>query len=354
MKIVCAMSGGVDSSTAAALLKKEGHEVIGMHVKIWKDEKEASSKKQCCTIEGVEQARRTCQRLHIPFYVVDVGKKFKKHVVDYFIKTYTQGCTPNPCIECNRHIRFGFMLEQAKKLGATHLATGHYARIKIKNGKYELWRAKDNWKDQTYFLYTLTQKTLQHVIFPLGNYTKQKVREMAKKFGLREVHRAPESQNICFFTDRRYQDFFKRQLSKKALRHGPIIRKNGQKLGEHEGIVLYTVGQRQGLKLGGQKKALYVLEIDVKKNALIVGTREELCAKKTIITKTTFISGKPPKIPAKICVKIRHPGAMENAVLEAGGKVIFQKPVFGVTKGQSLVMYEGGKVIGGGIIKAVS
>lgn len=362
------MSGGVDSSVAAALLTREGYDCIGMHLHIWSDsveipafERHKFPQKQCCTVEALEKARRTCQRLDIPFYVLNVRDEFKEKVVDYFIETYEKGETPNPCIECNRQIRFGLLLRHAKSLDADFLATGHYVRKREthENGsmEYELLRAKDPFKDQSYFLYTLTQEILASSLFPIGEYTKPEVRRLAASFGLEEARDAEESQNICFFPDRKYQDFLKRHVSKKALTPGPIETTEGKVIGTHEGLALYTVGQRQGLKLGGLREPLYAKSMDRRRNTLIVGLKESLETTEANVREITFVSDSPPKTPLELLVKIRHPGRLERSQLisakKGRAKVIFPQSVSSIAAGQSMVFYDGDKVLGGGIVEGI-
>lgn len=366
-KVVVAMSGGVDSSVAAALLVEEGYEAIGMHLHIWSDPVEVSEEerhkfpqKQCCTVESLERARKTCQRLGIPFYTLNVSGAFKRRVVDYFIETYSKGLTPNPCIECNRQIRFGLLLKYARSIGASYLATGHYARRRVagENGNlwYELLRARDPFKDQSYFLYTLNQRVLASVLFPIGEHTKREIRAIARSLGLKEVSEAEESQNICFFPDKRTRDFLKRHVKKKdALKAGPILTLDGKRVATHEGIALYTIGQRHGLKLGGLKEPVYVIGIDARKNMLLVGPHSALECRGALLSKVTFVGGKPPQMPHQILVKIRHPGALSKATLvfaEKGkAKVIFERPLFALSPGQSMVFYDSDVVLGGGIVE---
>lgn len=364
-KAVIAMSGGVDSSVAAAMVAEQGHECVGMHLHIWSDsvsiEKGSEHKfpqKQCCTVESLERARKTCQRLGIPFYTLNVADEFKKRVVDYFVKTYAKGLTPNPCVECNRHIRFGLLLKFAKSLGASYLATGHYVRTREvgENGsqRFELLRACDPFKDQSYFLYTLDQKILPSVLFPIGEHSKPEIRSIARSLGLREVSEAQESQNICFFPDKKTQDFLKRHVSKKALEPGPFVTSDGKHVGTHDGIALYTIGQRHGLKLGGQKEPLYVISIDARRNTIMVGPRGALGSHGAELKEVTFVSGEPPKLPHPISIKVRHPGALEKAALvdvkNGRAKVLFEKPILALSPGQSMVFYDSEVVLGGGVV----
>lgn len=363
------MSGGVDSSVTACLLREQGYEVIGIHLKFWTDPtliSEEETKKfpqnKCCTLDGLTKSRQVASRLNIPFYVFNFEQPFKEEVVDFFVEGYQKGITPNPCIECNRTIKFGLFIEKMKELGADYIATGHYARIKTvqKNGHthYELHTAKDLTKDQSYFLYTLTQEKLKHILFPIGEYTKTQVRELAKKFGIHDLVTSKESQNLCFFPERDHGPFLKRYLQKKAFESGPIITTQGQKIGEHKGLPNYTIGQRKGLYIGGTKgdeegKPWYVVAIDTARNTLIVGKEENLYSKKFKANNIVFIDGEEPAANESITAKIRYRFPAQSAGLQLENDTVtieFEKPQRAITPGQSVVLYEGEKVLGGGII----
>lgn len=378
-KVLVGMSGGVDSSVTACLLKDQGYDVIGIHMHFWTDptvfSNEDSQKfpqNKCCTLEGLSRARSICHNLGIPFYVVNFEEAFKKQVVDFFVDGYGQGITPNPCIECNRNIKFGLFLKKMQELGADYVATGHYAhKITNPDGQYELWMAKDKQKDQTYFLHVLNQEKLKHILFPLGEFTKPQVRELAKKYGIAEVNKQKESQNLCFFPERQHGDFLKRYLQKQHFTSGPIITRNGQKIGTHKGLPLYTIGQRKGLGIGGVKgfedqNGWYVVAIDKPRNALIVGTHEDLYQKTFQAANLTFIDGIPPKDLSGLQARIRYranlsPVQIKISELKASDGQIFYSvkgefihPQAAITPGQSVVFYRGEKVIGGGIIVAES
>jgi len=340
-KVICAMSGGVDSSVAAALLKKKGYEVVGVFMKFWR-EAGKGRENRCCSMEAQAGARRVAAKLKIPFYSINVAKEFKKRVVDYFIEEYKKGRTPNPCIECNRWIKFRFLIEKALQLKAGYIATGHYARVK--NGK--LLTAKDIKKDQSYFLWTLNQKQLKKILFPIGDYTKKEVRQMAKKWNLPNSERA-ESQEICFITTS-IEDFLKKYLKSKP---GNIITTDGKKISEHKGLIFYTIGQRKGIRVGGIGP-FYVVEKDFKNNALIVAQsdfNEALFKKEFTVSKANWIN-KPKKFPLKCKAKIRYMAPASPATIK-GNKVIFTKNQRAITPGQSVVFYLQDEILGGGIIK---
>lgn len=357
------MSGGVDSSVVAAMLKKEGHECIGIHLHFWSDPLGPEPngdpnmpQNKCCSVESLEHARSIARKLDMPFYVINLEKKFKETIVDYFLETYREAQTPNPCVECNRSIKFGALLKVTKELGADYLATGHYVRKKTvqKNEKeiHELHMAKDLLKDQTYFLYTLTQEKLKHLLFPLGDFTKEETYALARQYGLEEVQNKKESQNLCFYGDKKYTDFLKRYLDKKEFTPGAITTAKGKHIGTHEGLPLYTIGQRKGIG-GGNKKPMFVIALDKKSNTVIVGEEKELYEKKIIINQLNFLDGDWPREPQSLDTAVRYRfrpmrGILKTNCVEAAFE--FENPVRAITKGQSAVFYEGKKLIGGGII----
>jgi len=338
-KIIVAMSGGVDSSVAAALLKGWGYDVVGVFMKFWKEPK-AGRENLCCSTQARLDAKRIAIKLGIPFYVLDVQKEFKKRVVDYLIDEYKKGRTPNPCVECNKWIKFRFLFEQLNRLGADYIATGHYARSK--NGK--LLVARDIKKDQSYFLWTLNQKQLSKIIFPIEDYTKEQVREMARKFGL-PVFKKRDSQEICFIPDADVRGFLKSRI---RAENGPIITMDGKKIGEHKGLVFYTIGQRKRIEIGGIGP-FFVVKKDFKNNVLIVSKSEkDLLQKEMTVKNMNWISSKP--FNGKCGVKIRSMAKMVPAKI-IKNKIIFNKPQRAITPGQSAVFYNGNEVLGGGIIK---
>ena len=332
----------MDSSTTVALLKENGYNVVGVFMKFWKEPSRRNENK-CCSVEAKRDAQAVAIKLRIPFFVIDVKKEFKKRVVDYLIREYKKGNTPNPCIECNRWIKFRFLFNELNKLKADYVVTGHYARI-IKNEKLKI--AKDKTKDQSYFLWTLNQKQLAKILFPLGDYTKEQVRGLAKKFKL-QIHEKRDSQEICF-VNTTIQDFLKKNLSPEALaKDGPVLTTNGRKVGEHEGLIFYTIGQRKGIKIGGIGP-FYVVKKDFRNNALIVSNSEkDLLQKEMMVKNVNWILGKP--FSGKCKVKIRSMAKPVPAIIK-GNKVIFDKPQRAITSGQSAVFYKGDEVLGGGII----
>ncbi len=352
-KVVIAMSGGVDSSVAAALLVEQGYDVVGVMMRLWAEPScGVTSANACCTPEAEEDARAVAALLGIPFHVLDVVEPFKEYVVDYFIDTYTRGMTPNPCLRCNRHIRLGILFEHARALGADYLATGHYVRVRQKeDGTYELLRAVDRRKDQSYVLYMVTQEHLAHLLFPLGDFTKEQVRAMARERGLPTASRA-ESQDLCFVRDGDYRRFL-REWANGAIRPGPIMRRDGTVLGTHQGLPFYTIGQRRGLGLSFSEP-LYVIDLDPVQNAVIVGTREELGKDEAWVQETHWIAGAPPDGPLRAEVKIRYRAREVPATitpLEGGrARIAFDERLRDITPGQGAVFYRGDVCLGGGIL----
>lgn len=352
-RVVVAMSGGVDSSLAAALLVEQGYEVVGVMLRLWaEDGAPGAAVNRCCTPEAQALARYVANLLEIPFYVLDVQAPFKTQVVDFFIQGYSSGVTPNPCLQCNRHIRFGHLLRHALALGARYLATGHYARVRQANGRYQLLKGVDERKDQSYVLHILTQQELAHALFPVGGYAKAKVREMARERGLPVADR-PESQDLCFLADGDYRRFLARHAPD-AVRPGPIMDTAGRRLGQHQGLPFYTIGQRKGLGLSGPEP-LYVIATDPATNTLIVGTRAELGRDRFQVQPVNWISGEAPAAPFRCTVKIRYKASEVPATvtpLEGGyAEVITDELLYGVTPGQAAVFYDGEVVLGGGLIR---
>jgi tRNA-specific 2-thiouridylase len=350
-RVAVAMSGGVDSSTTAALLAEQGYDVIGVMMRLWAEEGEGGATNRCCSPEAVEDARRVCNTLGIPFHVIDYEREFKREVVDLFIAEYARGRTPNPCLACNRHIKFDLLLRRALAMDAQYLATGHYARVRQVNGRYKLLKGRDEEKDQSYVLYMLGQEELQHLLFPLGDYTKEQVRAMARQWGLPVADRA-ESQDLCFLLDNDYRRFLQVQAPE-AIRPGPILDTAGLAIGQHKGLPFYTIGQREGLGIAAPE-ALYVMHIDVAGNALVVGTKAELGQRELVVAEVNYVSGQIPQGHLEITAKIRYKAIEAEAILtpleDGRAQVIFVQPQRDITPGQGVVFYQGEAVIGGGII----
>lgn len=354
-KILVAMSGGVDSSVVAAMLKEQGHDVIGVFMHFWAEpgiEADYGEKNKCCSLESFNDARRVAQKMNFPIYTMNLDEKFKKEVVDEFLASYSRGETPNPCVTCNKSIKFDPLIRKADELGADFIATGHYAKIVGNNGRYELHNAEDKTKDQTYFLYTLNQTKLSRVIFPLSDMTKPRVRALAKKYGL-EVAEKRESQEICFVPEKSHNDFLKRHIK---LTPGKIMTMDGVVLGEHQGLALYTLGQRKGLEIGGTGP-YYAAKLDYKTNILYVVNSVNdvaLFNDNLYATNLSWVAGYEPALPLNCQAQIRyHHEAVEAAISEDenGLRVDFVEPQRAIAKGQSVVFYQNGQVLGGGIIK---
>ena len=341
-----AMSGGVDSSVAAALLVEQGFDVAGVMLHLWAEEDN-----RCCSPQAVADARTVAEQLGIDFHLFDYEDEFKACVVDYFVAEYGRGRTPNPCLACNRQIRFGRLLRHVRALGAEYLATGHYARIAEMDGTYRLQKGADPQKDQSYVLYMLGQDELRHLLFPVGAHTKEQVRDMARQRGLPVADR-DESMEICFVTDDDYRRFL-REHAPQSVQPGPILDTAGREIGRHQGLPYYTVGQRRGLGIAAPE-ALYVLRLDVESNALIAGTAEELGQGALVADDVTYVSGEPPEAPVRVQAKIRYKAQLADGTWTplAGrrARVEFDQPLRDITPGQAVVAYQGDLVLGGGII----
>lgn len=343
------MSGGVDSSTAACLLSEQGYEVIGITLKF--PSFSANKSKGCCGIEGIEDARSVAQKLGIPFYVLNYEKEIEDVVIRYFCKEYLAGRTPNPCIVCNERIKFGSLLNKAKSLGAEFVATGHYARIENTSGRYLLKRGVDGKKEQSYFLFSLSQGQLGSILFPLGEYTKEEVRKIARKFGLK-VHDKPGSQEICFLGDTDYRKFLKSRFDEHIFKPGIIVDNKGKILGKHEGVVFYTIGQRKGI--GAQGKPFYVTGIDIKENKLVIGEEKDIYRDEMTAESCNWIAMEKIKdnFEVKAAIRYNHmpDKAMVSPLKNNKVKVKFEKSQRAITPGQAVVFYRGDLVIGGGWI----
>lgn len=352
-RVVVAMSGGVDSSVAAALLVEQGYQVLGIMLRLWSEGAPGESRaNRCCTVDAVEDARRVARHLDIPFYLLNVEERFRRQVVEPFIREYARGRTPNPCIRCNRHIRFDYLLRRALALDARYLATGHYARVVHRDGGYRLLRGVDRDKDQSYQLYMLGQEELAHLLLPLGEQTKPEVRQAARERGL-PVAEKVESQEICFVADDDYRRFL-RDWAPEAFQPGDIVDREGNVLGRHSGLPDYTVGQRRGLGIAAPEP-LYVLEIDVERNRLVVGPAEALGARHLLAAEVSYVGGRPPAGPCRVTAKIRYQAHDAPACLEPGPSKVacltFDEPRRDITPGQAVVFYQGEEVLGGGTIE---
>ncbi len=366
-KVVAAMSGGVDSSVAAALLKDQGYEVIGITMQIWPASAQAASAGKpfsgCCGTEAAIDAKKVADRLGIPHYTLNFRDVFKDKVIADFIGEYKNGRTPNPCIRCNQFIKFDHLARKAKELGAEFVATGHYARIESRkskvenrNNEFKLLKGIDKRKDQAYVLYMMDQNSLAHTLYPLGQLTKDKVRKIAKDLEL-PVHDKEESQEICFVEDDDYGRFLK-QTYPEAVRPGPIVDQAGKVVGQHEGIAFYTLGQRKGL--GHHKgRPKYVIRLDRENNTVVIGDRKDTLGKELIAEQVSYVSGVAPAGPLAVKAKIRYNSPEAEAILRDMGdgegrgrkaKVEFAEAQNAITPGQSVVFYKGDEVIGGGII----
>ncbi|MFN8413027.1 MAG: tRNA 2-thiouridine(34) synthase MnmA [Anaerolineales bacterium] len=350
-KVVVAMSGGVDSSVAAALLKQQGYDVTGMMLRLWSEPGKEDSNR-CCTPDAMGQARRVAAILDIPFYVVDAKEVFRETVVQYFLDGYERGETPNPCLLCNRQIRWTFLLNHALALGADYMATGHYVRIQRNDDKpHQLLRAVDHSKDQSYVLHVLTQDKLAHALFPIGEYPKPEIRRLAADFGLPTASRA-DSQDLCFLAGEDYRGFLQRNAAD-MLKPGDIVTRDGKTIGQHTGLANYTIGQRKGLGVASAVP-LYVITKQATSNTLVVGTQEEMGTSELLVRDVNWQSGMMPAEPFHADVKIRYTAKEVQAWVHPmegnQAKVQFDAPVRDATAGQAAVFYQNEMVIGGGII----
>ena len=352
------MSGGVDSSVAAAILKEEGYQVIGVTMQIWPSDKQAYEVDRfggCCRLDAIEDAKGVAHKLGIPHYVMNFRDIFSQKVIADFCREYSLGRTPNPCIRCNQYIKFDALLKKAEELDADFVATGHHARIEqsAASGRYLLKKGSDQRKDQSYFLYTLTQQQLEYTLLPIGNFTKERVREIARELAI-PVAAKPESQELCFIPDDDYSKFIKECIPQ-AVKPGPILDRQGGTLGEHQGILFYTIGQRKGLGLS-TKEPLYVTTIVHERNAIVVGGKEEVYGTELIASGLNWISLTKLTQPITAKTKIRYlhnevEAEITPIIDEDKVHVRFKEPQMAITPGQAVVFYDGDIVIGGGTIE---
>ena len=354
MKVVVGMSGGVDSSVAAYLLKQQGYEVIGVTMQIWQKEDNQTVEENggCCGLSAVEDARRVAQMLDIPYYVMNFREEFDQKVIRYFMREYLNGRTPNPCIACNRYVKWESLLQRSMQIGADYIATGHYARIEqLQNGRYAIRNSVTAAKDQTYALYNLTQEQLMRTKMPVGAYEKSQVRAIAEELGLYVAHK-PDSMEICFVPDQDYARFIEENSGKK-IPEGNFVTTDGKIVGRHRGITHYTVGQRKGLNLS-MGKPVFVLEIRPETNEVVIGDGTEVYADRLICSDLNFMSVPdfPDDFPVVAKIRYNHRGTKAHVRRIDGDRaeVIFEEPVRAVTPGQAVVFYDGEYVAGGGTI----
>jgi tRNA-specific 2-thiouridylase len=344
------MSGGVDSSVAAHLLKQQGFDVIGVTMKVWPQDCISRAEDKCCGPQAIADARGVAHKLGVPHYVIDEADQFEKHVIEYFASEYKAGRTPNPCVMCNEKIKFGNLWEKASALGAGHIATGHYAIVEHREGRAVLRKGRDPRKDQSYFLFSLRQSQLQRALMPLGGMSKQEIRAIARELGLK-VAEKEDSQEICFVPGNDYKAFLRTHMSGQDFHRGGIYDTRGNRLGDHEGIELFTIGQRKGLP-GGSARPRYVVDIDPETSSVIVGEAEDLVTEEFEINNTIWHGNGTETFEATVKIRYAHPGAAATVTVQGdhAARVRLHEPQKAVTPGQAAVFYDGDRVLGGGWI----
>lgn len=352
--VVVGLSGGVDSSVAAYLLKEQGYDVIGVTMQIWQEEDSCTVEENggCCGLSAVEDARRVAQKLDIPYYVMNFRKEFQEQVIDYFTREYLEGRTPNPCIACNRYVKWESLLKRSLEIGADYIATGHYARVEqLPNGRYAIRNSVTAKKDQTYALYNLTQEQLARTLMPVGAYTKDEIRKIAEEAGLLVAHKK-DSQEICFVPDNDYAGFIKNSTGK-TIPKGNFVLADGKVIGEHQGIIHYTIGQRKGLNLS-MGHPVFVTKIRPDSNEVVIGENEDLFVNTLICDRVNFMAmeGLDGEVHLKAKIRYNHPGAecVISPAEDGKVRVTFDQPQRAITPGQAVVFYQGEYVAGGGII----
>ncbi|MDP6667189.1 MAG: tRNA 2-thiouridine(34) synthase MnmA [Dehalococcoidia bacterium] len=355
-RAVVAMSGGVDSSVAAALLAREGYDVVGVTMRLFNapNENVARLNKSCCSLEDVDDARSVCRKIGAKHYFLNFEEEFQKHVVDYFVGEYERGRTPHPCLACNDLMKFEFLIRRAKLMDADVVVTGHYARIRQTDGVYELLAGVDPLKDQSYVLYTLTQEQLAKLALPIGDYSKDEIRDVARELGL-AIADKPDSQDICFIPDGDYNRFIEPRLERRVL--GNIVDPDGNVLGSHDGIHGFTIGQRRRIPVvNNTERPLYVTDIDAETGRITVGPAEGLMKTRLYAAGVNWVSGSAPEGPIRVEARIRYNGrnaaARVRELTGDGVEIEFDEPVRAITPGQAVVFYDGDVVLGGGLIES--
>ena len=355
-KVLVAMSGGLDSSVVAMMLHQEGYEVVGMTMKTWDYASAGGSKRTtgCCSLDDINDARQMAVSMGFPHYILDIREEFGDYIIDNFVDEYIAGRTPNPCVLCNTHIKWDALLKRADKLGCEYIATGHYAQVREENGRYVVSKGLDEKKDQSYVLWGLSQEALARTIFPLGNFTKDKIRQIALDNGFQEIAKKSESYEICFVPDNDYRGFLKRKVEglEEEVQGGKFVSTSGEFLGEHDGYPFYTIGQRRGLNIA-VGDPLYVTQIDAETNTVYLGKKEDLDRQEMYVRGISLIkyAELPDDMEAITKIRYKHPGELSSLKKEGDRiKVEFYTEVSAIAPGQSAVFYEGNDVIGGGFI----